>query len=451
MDTYTVTGVYRVLQSSLSAFNMTIVSILSFALPLLSSALAAVSPQSVGSDLTIITHNDLYGNATTRPAAAIALSTHSIYSDAETRCAALGTAIWDPDGLKQDLGFLRYLDHGSSCDDGVYWVKSLTAQQCRAITTNGIVKDYSCDTQLPALCSNTATSAASQVSVTTSNATITGIRDRQAFRFLGLKYASIPARFTQSIYVPPTSNITALQYGPTCIQSGCKFCSEDCLTLNIWTPFLPNGKVKSNKKKAVMLWIYGGGFVSGSASDTTFDGSAMASRGDVVMVTVNYRLGSLGFLALGNTTLTGNYGLRDQNTALDWLHANIEAFGGDRDRITVFGQSAGAASVRVLLASPQAQNKVAGAIMMSTPQGAGPASTYNNYMTIAGATSLLQGVLEETKCANASEVVACLRKVDALDFVKAGRTVARYVYNQWSMRQKATSMREEPDDRFTDL
>jgi pimeloyl-ACP methyl ester carboxylesterase len=431
MDICTAAGVYDVLQSSLGTFNMTIASILSFSLSLVSSALAAASPQSVGSDLSIITHNDLYGNATTRPAAAVVLATRSIFSDAETRCAALGTTMWDPDSLKQDLGFLRYLDHERSYDEVcAYWVKSLTAQQCRAITTEGEVKNYSCDTQLPALCSNTATNTSPQVSVTANNATMTGVRERQAFRFLGLKYASIPARFSQSVYVAPVSNISALQYGPTCIQSGCKFCSEDCLTLNIWTPYLPNGKVTPDKKKAVMLWIYGGGFVSGSASDTTFDGSAMASRGDVVMVTVNYRLGTLGFLALENTTLTGNYGLRDQNTALDWLHANIEAFGGDKDRITVFGQSAGAASVRALLASPHAQNKVSGAIMMSTPQGSGSASTYSNYMTIARATTLSKALLNETGCPNSSEVVACLRKVDPLDFVKSGRTVARYVYSK---------------------
>jgi hypothetical protein len=405
-----------------------VVGILSLSLSLVSSALAAASPQSVGSDLSIITHNDLYGNATTRPAAAIALGTRTIFSEARSRCASLGTTVWNPDSFKYDLGFLRYLDHGKNSNDvgGAYWVTSYNPLHCRAITTEGKFKDYSCDTQLPALCSNTAAGTVRQVSVTVNNATITGYRDSQAFRFLGLRYASIPARFTQSVYVPPTSNTTALQYGPTCIQSGCTSCSEDCLTLNIWTPYLPFGIAKPEKKKAVMLWIYGGGFTSGAASDTTFDGSAIASRGDVVAVTVNYRLGTLGFLALENTTLTGNYGLQDQNTALDWLHANIEAFGGDKDRITVFGQSAGAASVRALLTSPHAQEKVSGAIMMSTPQGSGSASVFSNYMTIAGATNLTKALLNETGCSTKNEeLVACLREVDALDFVKPGRTVAR--------------------------
>jgi hypothetical protein len=405
-----------------------IASILSLSLSLVSFALATPSPQSVGSDLSIITHNDLYGNATTRPAAAIALSTRSVFSEAESRCAILGTTIWDPDSFQHDLGFLRYLDHGKSSRDdvGVYWVRGSDTLHCRVITTEGTFKNYPCDTQLPALCSNTATNTVQQVSVPVNNATITGHRDRQAFRFLGLKYAYIPARFTQSVYVPPTSNITALEYGPTCIQSRGAAGSEDCLTLNIWTPYLPFGTATLAKKKAVMLWIYGGGLTSGAASDTTFDGSAMASRGDVVLVTANYRLGTLGFLALENTTLTGNYGLRDQNTALDWLHANIEAFGGDKDRITVFGQSAGAASVRALLASPYAQGKVSGAIMMSTPQGIGSASAFSDYMTIASATNLTKALLNETGCSTENEdVVACLRKVDPMDFVKPGRTVAR--------------------------
>jgi hypothetical protein len=410
-----------------------ILSIVSILLSFPSSTVATASPQSVGSDLSIITHNDLYGNATTRPAAALVLSTQSIYSAATSRCAALGTMLWNPETYKQDLSFLQYLDHGSISDDiGLYWIEGNTTSQCRAITTKGEFKSYPCSMQLPALCSNTATDVVRQVSVTVNNATITGSRDRQAFRFLGLKYASIPARFAQSIYLPPASNITALEYGPMCYQSRCTTsCSEDCLTLNIWTPYLPNGKTTPNKKKAVMLYIYGGGLMSGSASDTTFDGSALASRGDVVAVTANYRLGTLGFLALENTNLTGNYGLRDQATALDWLLTNIEAFGGDKDRITVFGQSAGAASVRALLTSPHTHNKVSGAIMMSTPQGSGSpssvgASAFSNYTTIAKASNVTRSILNETGCLTKDEdVVACLRKVDPMDFVRSGRTVAR--------------------------
>ena len=404
----------------------TIIGLLSLSLSLFSSTVASASPQSIGSDLSIVTHNDLYGNATTRRAATVALNTRYTYSTATSRCAALGTRLWNPDTDDQDLDFLRFLDHGRITDNvGVYWIKGTSTLHCRAITTEGEFKNYPCSTQLPALCSNTATDTTRQVSVATNNATITGYRDKQAFRFLGLKYGSIPARFEHSTYLPPTSNTTALQYGPSCIQSGCTSCSEDCLFLNIWTPYLPNGKTTLDKKKAVMVWIHGGGLSSGTGSDTTFDGSALASRGDVVAVTINYRLGTLGFLALENTPLTGNYGLQDQKTALDWLHAHIEDFGGDKNRITIFGQSAGAASVRALLASPQAQEKVSGAIMMSTPQGMGYASTFAQYLTISEATERTKAILNETGCSTRNEdLVACLRKVDPLELVARGRTLA---------------------------
>lgn len=88
----------------------------------------------------------------------------------------------------------------------------------------------------------------------------------------------------------------------------------------------------------------------------------MASRGDIVVVTINYRLATLGFLALPGTSITGNYGLADQITALDWVRDNIAAFGGDKDQITIGGQSAGAGSVRALLASPEAKGKFAAAL-----------------------------------------------------------------------------------------
>jgi hypothetical protein len=386
----------------------------------LATAVGAVSPQSVGSDLSIITHNDLYTNTTTRIAAAIVLDNPSTFSIATSRCAALGTILWNPGQCEQDLGFLRYLAHDKAdYDVGAYWVKGNGTLDCHAMTTDGEYKSYPCTTQLPALCSNTAASSVRQVSVTTNNATITGYRDKSAFRFLGLKYATIPARFAQSSYLPPAANTTALQYGPTCIQARCKTCSEDCLYLNIWTPYLPNGKVETSKKKAVMVWIHGGGFNSGSGSDPTFDGNALASRGDVVLVTINYRLSALGFLAIGNTTATGNYGLQDANTALTWILEHIEDFGGDKNRITVFGQSAGAASVRTLLASPQARDRVSGAIMMSTPQGTGARVAYGRYLNMSEATEQAQSLGNSTGCLGVGEeLLTCLKQIeDPLELV----------------------------------
>ncbi|KAF2002360.1 alpha/beta-hydrolase [Amniculicola lignicola CBS 123094] len=389
---------------------------------------AVPSPQSIGSDLTILTHNDLYGNATSRPATVIALSARQTHEEAIFSCAALGENLWNPDGSLKELGFLRYLDHGKVTDDvGVYWVGSSSG--CRTIDTHGTVhEDLSCDTYYPVLCSQSARLSSQtsidisprwQTAVTTKEQTYVGYRDQLSFRFLGIRYAARPARFGYSKYQAPSSlgNFTALSYGPDCIQQSCKqqqqTCSEDCHFLNIWTPHLPNQKNLS-KKKPVMLWIHGGGFGTGSGSDTTFDGGNLASRGDVVVVTINYRLSTLGFLALSNTTLKGNYGLVDQFTALEWVRAHIQEFGGDKDRITLFGQSAGAASVRALLASSQARGKVSGAILQSNPGGLQWATDYSRYLTIEQATNRTKSILTELDCTQTDQAIqlACLRAQD---------------------------------------
>jgi acetyl esterase/lipase len=416
------TGIFDLVGTCHNFTMAAMVGLLSLSLPFISSVTAAVTPQSVGSDVSIITHNDLYGNATRRNAAAVALSNPSTYATAITRCAALGTTLWNPDGYVQDLDFLRYLTYGNNSDNaGTFWVGG---NECRAMTVDGNFKPSPCSTELPALCANTVTEAVRQISVATNGSMITGSQTTQAFRFLGLKYATIPTRFAQSVYLPPASNTTALQYGPTCVQAGCTACAEDCLYLNIWTPYLPSGNVISDKKKAVMVWIHGGGFTSGAGSDTTFDGSALASRGDVVAVTINYRLSTLGFLAVENTTATGNQGLRDQNTALDWLMAHIEDFGGDKNRITIFGQSAGSASVRALLASPQANKKVAGAIMQSTPLGTGDRSGYAKFLTLAEVADRTNAIMNETGCSSmGQDLVTCLSKIDPLKLISSKAVV----------------------------
>lgn len=139
--------------------------------------------------------------------------------------------------------------------------------------------------------------------------------------------------------------------------------SEDCLYLNVWTPARTTGD-----KLPVLVWIHGGGFSSGSGSVPIYDGAAFAARG-VVMVTINYRVGVFGFLAHPALTAeagsSGNYGLMDQAAALAWIKANIAAFGGDPARVTIAGQSAGAASVHELIAAPSAKGLFARAIAQS--------------------------------------------------------------------------------------
>jgi para-nitrobenzyl esterase len=147
--------------------------------------------------------------------------------------------------------------------------------------------------------------------------------------------------------------------------------SEDCLSLNIWAP-------KTTDKAPVFVWIHGGALVTGSSRQAMYDGAKLAAQG-VIVVSINYRLGVLGYLAhpalsaespLG---VSGNYGLLDQIAALRWVQQNIAAFGGDPANVTIAGESAGGLSVLYLMASPPARGLFAKAIaessyMISTPE-----------------------------------------------------------------------------------
>jgi para-nitrobenzyl esterase len=157
--------------------------------------------------------------------------------------------------------------------------------------------------------------------------------------------------------------------------------SEDCLFLNVWT-----AARSVSEKQAVMVFIYGGGFNEGSSSVAVYNGSELAKKG-VVVVTLNYRVGPLGFLVYPELTKesehhsSGNYGLLDQIAALEWVHRNIGAFGGDPNRVTIFGQSAGAISVADLMRSPLAEGLFARAIAESGP-GLFPDSLHGGGMTL---------------------------------------------------------------------
>jgi para-nitrobenzyl esterase len=147
------------------------------------------------------------------------------------------------------------------------------------------------------------------------------------------------------------------RFGPICPtpRASKETMDEDCLFLNIWT-----GAASSTERRPVMVWFYGGGFIMGSGSDPLHDGEGLARKG-VVLVTINYRLGALGFLATPELSkesghnASGNYGLLDEIAALQWVQRNIAAFGGDPGRVTIFGHSAGAGSVNFLSLSPLAK------------------------------------------------------------------------------------------------
>jgi para-nitrobenzyl esterase len=162
----------------------------------------------------------------------------------------------------------------------------------------------------------------------------------------------------------------AVQFGPRCMQhpifGDMNFrsngMSEDCLYLNVWTP-----AKKGDERLPVLVYVYGGGFVAGDGSEPRYDGESMAKKG-IVVVTMNHRLGVFGFLAHPELTnesphrASGDYGLLDQNTALQWVQQNIAAFGGDPKRVTIAGESAGSISVSAHMVSPLSKNLINGAI-----------------------------------------------------------------------------------------
>ncbi|XP_032129605.1 bile salt-activated lipase-like, partial [Sapajus apella] len=143
---------------------------------------------------------------------------------------------------------------------------------------------------------------------------------------------------------------------------------EDCLYLNIW---VPQGRKQVSRDLPVMVWIYGGAFLMGAGHGANFlktylyDGEEIAARGSVIVVTFNYRVGPLGFLSTGDANLPGNYGLRDQHMAIAWVKRNIAAFGGDPNNITIFGESAGGASVSLQTLSPYNKGLIRRAISQS--------------------------------------------------------------------------------------
>ncbi|MBN2169541.1 MAG: carboxylesterase family protein, partial [Actinobacteria bacterium] len=205
---------------------------------------------------------------------------------------------------------------------------------------------------------------------------VSGKRQGEVISYLGIPYASPPTgklRWTPPQPVSPWSKTKACnKFGPACPQIKSKFydvgpTSEDCLYLNVWVP-----ERRSGSEFPVLVWLHGGGFTTGAGSQDLYNGSNLALKGFVV-VTLNYRLGPLGFLALPALSdespegSSGNYGLLDQIAALQWVQRNIEAFGGDKDRVTLFGESAGAVSTCFFLLSPAAEGLFQYAIIESAP------------------------------------------------------------------------------------
>jgi carboxylesterase type B len=269
------------------------------------------------------------------------------------------------------------------------------------------------------------------------NKVLTGYRDLHVWKFRGVRFADTPARFTYSQVArfDDSGEVDATTAGADCsqpigeVQSGS---SEDCLFANVWTPHLPRSGADDKKAtlKPVMLYLYGGGFTSGSGKNPNSDGTNLASRGDVVVVTVNYRVGSLGFLNFNDGVHNGNYGISDMVTALEWVHKYIKYFGGDPDNVTLFGESAGALSTHVVLGVPKAKGLFHRAAMMSSPDGwpRPPKLISMPYYdsTEANYEAVTKVVLEQAGCLDAADDIACLSKLDGFELVNLP-TNAMYV------------------------
>ncbi|WP_308222993.1 MULTISPECIES: carboxylesterase family protein [unclassified Sphingomonas] len=222
--------------------------------------------------------------------------------------------------------------------------------------------------------------------VTAPVGTVEGVEQGGVRIFRGIPYAQPPVgplRWKPPVAAPDWQGVRkATAFGTACVQPRNRNAgiytnpldkvSEDCLTLNIWAP-------AEGKDLPVFVWIHGGALVAGYGHESMYDGARMAQRGNIIVVSINYRLGILGYLAHPELSaesqdgVSGNYGLLDQIAALKWVQRNIAAFGGDAGNVTIAGESAGALSVMYLMASPQARGLFHKAVaqsayMITTPE-----------------------------------------------------------------------------------
>jgi para-nitrobenzyl esterase len=223
-----------------------------------------------------------------------------------------------------------------------------------------------------------------------------------------------------------------MQGGRPSLGGGIPPLSEDCLYLNVWT----GGDAED--RRPVMVWIHGGALTGGAGSSSHYDGTALARRG-VVLVTLNYRLGPFGYLAhpllTAETTLatSGNYGVLDQIAALEWVQRNITKFGGDPDRVTIFGESAGAWSVQTLLAAPLAK----GLFHRVIGESGGVLASYGSTPQLVTAEAEGERFGTTLLDAAAADVtLAAMRAVSAVDVMAAaatpeGRIRTRPVVDGW--------------------
>jgi para-nitrobenzyl esterase len=265
--------------------------------------------------------------------------------------------------------------------------------------------------------------------VKTSAGSVSGINQSGIRVYLGIPFAAPPVGDLR--WKPPAparswdGTRAATAYGATCPEAqksspaggAAQNTSEDCLYLNVWTP-----AENASAKLPVMVFFYGGGFTSVEGSMPLYNGTTLAEKG-VVVVTTNYRIGALGFLAHPGLdresphNASGNYGFLDQQAALHWVQDNIGAFGGDPSRVTIFGQSAGGESTYIHLVSPESKGLFSQAIVESGPffaQGAIINATHPKDVAEAFGT----GYAESLGCSG-PDAISCMRNTSPVALIAA--------------------------------
>ncbi|XP_073982359.1 juvenile hormone esterase-like [Rhodnius prolixus] len=277
-----------------------------------------------------------------------------------------------------------------------------------------------------------------KVTIETRLGTITGLERRSKdgnlyYAFTRIPYAKPPIgelRFKNPVELEPwKGSLDATQTIPKCLQllrtnrdnneNLATTGQEDCLYLNIYTPKLPS----SESKLAVLVYIHGGGFKYGSMGSE--QGADYFMDENIILVTLHYRINILGFLSTEDTTIPGNFGLKDQAMALKWLYKNVDIFGGDPEKLTIFGGSAGAVSTHYHMISPLSKNLIKGAISQS-----GAVNKLWGFAQPGVTRHFATDVAQRLGCANQQdiELLKCLQQVPAEKLVSASQVyVNRFV------------------------
>lgn len=284
--------------------------------------------------LTFIYQNNLNASDDVNHVGAILLDP-MLQVDGVSTCAALGESLLPiasldthGDDFESSLGYLAFA--GLVQAGQQYYVEDAVLSVNFALggslgfSTN---RDENATQPLPVLCtqsstqngaSNAQATASNELKIPSAGNTYVGFRNQKSFRFVGIPYADPFQRFEYSeVYSATGQTINATKYGADCVQAGDATSSEDCLFLNVQTPYIPRVGSTENLRP-VMFSIHGGGFTGGNGgAGSGLDGGNMASREDIVSVELNYRLSTIGFLAVPGTNVTGNFGIGDQVTALE--------------------------------------------------------------------------------------------------------------------------------------